>query len=83
MTQPVPFQRPSAETLACVRELAERRLTRAEFDAYVNAPMTPAEAEGIRELVDWFTRRYPTPGERLAYARRAYARWQHAAAGAP
>jgi hypothetical protein len=24
----------------------------------------------------WFCKRYPTPGERLAYARRAYARWR-------
>jgi hypothetical protein len=58
-----------------VREEAERRLSREEFDAYVNAPMSPAELEGIREMIDWFTRRYPTPGERLAYVRRAYARW--------
>ncbi len=29
-----------------------------------------------RSLIRWFRRRYPTPAERLAYARRAYSRWQ-------
>jgi hypothetical protein len=28
-----------------------------------------------RSLIRWFKRRYPKPGERLAYARRAYRRW--------
>jgi hypothetical protein len=54
-----------------LKEYAERRLSVEEFNAYVNAPMTAEEAEGIRELVEWFTRRYPTPLERLAYVRRA------------
>jgi hypothetical protein len=59
-----------------VRRDAERQLTAAEFDAYVSAPMTDAENDEIRSLVAWFTRRYPTGAERLAYARRAYRRWQ-------
>jgi hypothetical protein len=29
-------------------------------------------------VIAWFTRRYPTAEERLAYARRAYARWKAA-----
>jgi hypothetical protein len=33
------------------------------------------EREAVMELVEWFRRRYPTPLARLAYARRAYARW--------
>jgi hypothetical protein len=32
--------------------------------------------EAVLELVEWFRRRYPTPLARLAYARKAYARWQ-------
>ena len=34
-----------------------------------------AEEEESRSLIRWFRRRYPTPAERLAYARRAYRRW--------
>jgi len=33
------------------------------------------EIESVADLVRWFTTRYPTARERLAYARRAYARW--------
>jgi hypothetical protein len=69
------FERPSPERVAALRAEAERRLSPAEFEAYVNAPMSEAEREEIRSLVAWFTRRYPTALERLAYARRAYARW--------
>jgi hypothetical protein len=50
-------------------------MSREEFDAYVNAPMSDDEREGIDELIAWFTRRYPTPEERLAYVRRAFKRW--------
>ena len=57
-----------------LRAYLDRRLTAEEFDAYVNAPMSPEETEGIRELVEWFTRRYPTALERLAYVRRAVRR---------
>ena len=33
------------------------------------------EIERARELIAWFKRRYPTAGQRLAYARRKYAEW--------
>jgi hypothetical protein len=65
---------PSPAVLAEVRRDAERRLSREDLDAYVNAPMSPEELQGIHDLIDWFTRRYPTPAERLAYVRRACAR---------
>lgn len=68
------FVPPPAEVLAEVRKDAERSLSPEELDAYVNAPMSREELEGIWELIDWFTRRYPTPAERLAYVRRACAR---------
>lgn len=55
---------------------AERQLSPAEFEAYVNTPMTDAERDETRALVAWFTRRYPTGADRLAYVRRAYRRWQ-------
>jgi hypothetical protein len=54
----------------------ERRLSRSEARAYLEAPLTDAEREEVRALVAWFCRRYPAPLDRLAYVRRAYARWQ-------
>jgi hypothetical protein len=66
---------PDPEAVARVRALAERRLSAEEFEAYVRAPMSDAEREAILESIAWFMRRYPTPGERLAAARRAYAQW--------
>lgn len=68
-----------AALLHAVREGAERVLTPEEFEAWVNAPMAEDERLELLDLVRWFTTRYPTAGERLAYARRAYARtkrWQ-------
>ena len=59
------------EILARSRELDERELTPTEFDRLVQRVL--ADDEEIREralLIAWFMRRYPTPRERLAYARR-------------
>ena len=75
MSDPRVMNPPDAEALARVRALAERRLSPEEFEAYVRAPMSEAEREEILASIAWFTRRYPTPGERLAAARRAYAQW--------
>ena len=54
----------------------DRRLSSADARTYLEAPLTGVERDAVRELVHWFCRRYPTPIERLAYVRRAYARWQ-------
>jgi hypothetical protein len=54
----------------------DRRLDPAEARAYLDAPVTDAERDEVLALVRWFQRRYPTPLDRLAYVRRAYARWQ-------
>jgi len=71
-----PPQRPAtAETRARLKALHETPMDPAEFMRLANAPLTAAEVEEVRALVAWFTRRYPTGAERLAYARRAYARW--------
>jgi hypothetical protein len=75
MKRPEPMLPLSSEALERVRKLTERRLSDAEFDAYVNAPMSEAEREEILASVAWFTKRYPTPAERLAAARRAYNQW--------
>ncbi len=55
------------------RELDERALTPEEFDRQVRRALS--DDDELREraaLVAWFMRRYPTPRERLAYARRKY-----------
>lgn len=73
-----PFVPPPPEALLLVRREAARILTPAEWDAYVRAPMTEGERAETASLVEWFTRRYPTPLERLQYVTRAMkrlARW--------
>jgi hypothetical protein len=62
--------------MARVRELSERRLPPEEFDAWVRAPLSDEERENSASLIRWFLRRYPTPIERLRYAREAYVRWR-------
>jgi formylglycine-generating enzyme required for sulfatase activity len=58
-----------------LHEEANRRLSADEVARYLDAPVTDAERENAQALCDWFVRRYPTPAARLAYVRRAYARW--------
>jgi hypothetical protein len=66
---------PPPETVARLRTLAERVLDPGEFRRLLALPLGEAEEEGSRSLIRWFRARYPTPAERLAYARRAYRRW--------
>lgn len=57
--------------------LIAARVSPEEFERRVTAPLTDGEAEEIGELIGWFSRRYPTAKDRLAYARgkmRQYAR---------
>jgi len=70
--------RPPPELVARIRTLAERVLTREEVAAARATPMSPAEMAEKRELIRWFRRRYPTPRERLAWARAAHLRWRRA-----
>jgi hypothetical protein len=52
------------------REIEERELEPAEFELQVEAALADERSFADRvELVRWFSRRYPTPAERLAYAR--------------
>jgi hypothetical protein len=69
-----PFVPPTPEEVERLHALSERRLSPAEFDAYVNAPWGEGEREHTLELIAWFQRRYPTPIERLRAARRAMLR---------
>ena len=66
---------PSQADLRAARRLAERVLAVDAFDAYVNAPVSEDEREEAVRLIRWFSKRYRTPAQRLAYVRRAYARW--------
>jgi hypothetical protein len=59
-----------------VEAIWEERLSPEEFTRRVDAALAETEeiAEQV-ELIRWFSRRYPTAKERLAYARRKYAEW--------
>lgn len=70
---------PDSGALARIRALSERQLSADEVRAALAVPLGEREEEESRALIRWFRRRYPTPAERLAYARRAYSRWQAAA----
>jgi len=69
------FVPPSTTQLATIAALAERQLTAAEVEQGLRDRLTDDQIEENRELIRWFRRRYPTASQRLAYARRAYARW--------
>jgi len=60
-----------------------RELTLDEAQHYLDTPIDDEERATILELARWFTTRYPTPAERLAYVRRAYRRWTRACAVRP
>jgi hypothetical protein len=52
----------------------ERPVSRAELEAALARPRDPEADRALLDLVRWFTGRYDAAG-RLAYVRRAYARW--------
>jgi len=59
-----------------VKALWEAPLERAEFERRVAIALAEdEEIARLGELIDWFSRRYPTAKERLAYARHKYAEW--------
>ncbi len=66
---------PEDRVAEAIRLAAERQLTPEEAAPWLE-PASEAEREEILALRAWFCRRYPTPLERLAYVRRAYARWR-------
>lgn len=58
-----------------IADLVDAPLGREEFLARIEAPLRQEELREAAELYRWFTRRYPTAGERLAYARRKFEEW--------
>ena len=67
---------PSRPLAARLREEYERTLSADEVRAYLAVPISDRERDDTLSLVRWFRRRYPDPADRLAYVRRAYARWR-------
>jgi hypothetical protein len=65
----------SAASVARLRAYAGRRLTPDEVQAWLSVPISEEERAHALSLIRWFRRRYPEPADRLAYVRRAYARW--------
>jgi hypothetical protein len=65
----------SPEVRDRIRALHERQLSPEEFHTLADSPLSNDEREHTQALVRWFRRRYPTPSDRLAYVRRAHARW--------
>lgn len=68
-------KRIAARLDAILLERCERTVTAEEARSYLETPVSERERADILSLVNWFRRRYPNPAERLAYVRRAYARW--------
>ena len=66
------FVPPPPEVVKMLREEAERELSPEEYARACERGMSPEEEEEALALFDWFTRRYPTPMERVAWGRRAY-----------
>lgn len=73
-----PLAAPTSGQLERLRAIADRRLSPEESRAALALPLGEREEEDSRSLIRWFRHRYPTPAERLAYARRAYRRWRAA-----
>jgi hypothetical protein len=70
----------TANTRARLETLSARTLSTEEARAWIEAPIGDDEREQVLSLVRWFRRRYPTPLDRLAYIRVAYARWRRVTA---
>jgi hypothetical protein len=58
-----------------LRTIGERRLSAEEIESALSIPVSDSERAEVLSIRAWFTRRYPTPADRLAYVRRAYQRW--------
>ena len=61
-----------------LRAATDRVVSAQEARVYLEHPVSASDREDVLALVRWFRRRYAAPADRLAYARRAYARWRQA-----
>lgn len=69
------FPLPSEAALERVRQRVARSLSPEEVRQRLEHQPSPEDIAEMRGLIRWFQARYPTPSSRLAYARRAAARW--------
>jgi hypothetical protein len=65
-----------SELISRAAAIANRRLSRRELERALQIPIGEDEARNTLRLIRWFSRRYPTAIERLAYIRRAHKRWR-------
>lgn len=65
----------NGRTASRIKALIERRVSGEELRERLDTPIGEDERAEVRALIYWFRRRYRTPADRLAYVRRAYARW--------
>lgn len=63
-------------TSPALRREIDRAVTPAELHDALNRPIPRAEVDEVLSLRRWFTTRYRSAEERLAYVRQAYNRWQ-------
>ena len=68
------------EAIRAVEALSQRQLSQEEFRAWADSEIPPEELEEMQALIRWFTRRYPTPAERLRSARRRHVQLQETTA---
>lgn len=64
-----------------IAALLDRPVTAEEVRDTLERPIGADERDDLLSLVRWFTTRYPSAPERLAYVRRAFARWRQATRG--
>jgi hypothetical protein len=63
-------------TPSSIEQAIGRIVTTEELRESLGQPISEAERSEAVALYRWFTKRYPSAEERLAYVRQAYARWQ-------
>ena len=66
-----------------LRAATDRVVSAQDARDYLECPVSEKEREDVIALVRWFRRRYATPADRLAYVRRASARWRPTRGPAP
>jgi len=63
-------------TLRSIQDAIDRIVTDAELREALDGPISEGERNEVLSLHRWFTTRYPSAEERLAYVRQAYERWR-------
>lgn len=59
-----------------IEQAMNRPVTDGELHEALEGPISEGEQREVAALHRWFTTRYPSAEERLAYVRQAYGRWR-------